>query len=65
MFDKQRHYNRLTEAGLPAKQARVMTDMLVDIDNIINPKDKEQEDGDYAIQCDKLLKQTERRGRTE
>lgn len=49
MFDTQQHYKKLTEAGCPENQARIMTMMLEDLDKIVNPKDKEKEDGDDEI----------------
>ena len=57
MFDSQAYYHKLTEAGLPEKQALVMTQMLKDVDTIINHKDGEQEDGHHAIQRNNLLEQ--------
>lgn len=49
MFDTLEYYNKLTEAGCPESQARIMTKMLEDLDKIINPKDKDKEDGDNEI----------------
>jgi hypothetical protein len=50
MFNATDYFKRLTEAGLPEPQAKVMVDMMKDIDNMVNPpKDKEKEDGDNEV----------------
>jgi hypothetical protein len=56
MFNTTEYYKRLTNAGLPEIQARVMVKILKDVETILNQKDEELEDGHHEIQCNKLLK---------
>lgn len=49
MFDPIQYHKRLTDAGLPDKQATIMMNMMEDIEKIINFKDEERKDGDNAI----------------